>query len=71
MVDADERKKLSFNSNPSLYIRDSLVNRPSVIDDRSEVELNCILENMSLVRLTNNSTGITTFNSNFHDVGLV
>jgi len=75
LVDADERRKSSFNSNPSLYmfdfIRDSLVNRPSVVDDRSEVELSCILENMSLVRLTNNSTGITTFNSNFHDVGLV
>ena len=75
LVDADERMKSSFNSNPSLYmfdfIRDSLVNRPSVIDDRSEVELSCILENMSIVSLTNNSTGITTFNSNFYDVGLV
>jgi hypothetical protein len=75
LVDADEGRKSSCNLNPSLcifdFIKDSLVTRLSVIDDRSEVELSCILENMSLVRLTNNSTGITTISSNFHDVGIL
>jgi hypothetical protein len=81
LVDADERRKSSFNSNPSLYmfdfIRDSLLNRPSVVDDRSEVELSCILENMPLNAVSNqtasNSADITintTINSNFHDVGI-
>ena len=81
LVDADERRKSSFNSNPSLYmfdfIRDSLVNRPSVVDDRSEVELSCILENMPLNaasnHIVNNSVDITintTINNNFHDVGI-
>jgi hypothetical protein len=79
LVDVNEKRKSSFIMNPSLYvfdlIRDSLINRPSVVDDRTEVELSCILENMSLDRLTNNSTGIimidTTINSNIHDVGIL
>jgi hypothetical protein len=79
LVDANEKRKSSFIMNPSLYvfdlIRDSLINRPSVVDDRTEVELSSILENMSLDRLTNNSTGIimidTTINSNIHDVGIL
>ena len=82
LVDVNEKRKSSFIMNPSLYvfdlIRDSLINRPSVVDDRTEVELSCILENIPINavsnRIASNSAGIitidTTINNNFHDVGV-
>jgi len=82
LVDADERRKSSLIMSNSLYvfdlIRDSLVTRPSVVDDRTEFELSCILENIPINavsnRIASNSADIitidSTINNNFHDVGV-
>jgi len=74
VVDNRERKSSSFIMNPTSYvldfIRESLISRPSVFDDRTEVELSCVLEDTPLCNVTRNSADVidTTINSNIHDV---